>query len=155
MPRMVSYMRAGFFVTVVIVALVGIGWLLWSRPPDWGGGVFVFGGWLIVLRLAAFWHSTFCNEIRLEDDGFCEFETRRRVVRAHVAEIASIREEVDEDGVEHYYLRFRDRRRLWTCGLTDFDDFLTRIEKMNPSIEIKRQKSSRQRRHAGTPPPIA
>ena len=113
--------------------------------------MFVFGGWLITVAYAAYWRSTYCNEIRLGEDGFCEFETRRRVVRAHVAEIASIREEIDEDGDGNYYLRLRDRSRLWTCGLADFDDFLTRIETMNPSTEINRHKSLRQRRHSGTP----
>jgi hypothetical protein len=141
-PNIGAYATAAFVVTVFILIL----WLFWSRPPDWGGGVFVFVGWLFVAALAAYWRSTYCDEIRLGDDGFCEFETRRGVVRAHVAEIASIREEVDEDGDRNYYLRFRNRSRLWACGLADFDDFLIRIETMNPSAEINRHKSFRKRR---------
>jgi hypothetical protein len=67
-------------------------------------------------------------------------------VRAHVAQIAYIEEEVDEDGDLNYYLRFRDRRMLWTEKLGDFEDFLTRIKAMNPAIDIKRHKSRRRRR---------
>jgi hypothetical protein len=46
-------------------------------------------------------------------------------VRTTVGQIASIKEEIDEDGGRFYYLRFRDRGRLWMCGLADFEDFLT------------------------------
>jgi hypothetical protein len=146
LAKIAMYAPAAFFVTLLVLVLVGIVWLLWSRPSDWGSGVFVLGGWLIGLRLAVYWHSTECKEIRLGDDGICEFETRRRVVRTHVAQIASVKEEVDEDGDRNYFLWFRDRGRLWTCGLADFEDFLTRIEAMNPSIEIKRHKPFRLRR---------
>ena len=58
MPKIGSYAPAAFFVTVPILILIVISWLLWSRPRDWGAGVFVFGGWLIMVALAAYWHST-------------------------------------------------------------------------------------------------
>jgi hypothetical protein len=123
----------------MVAALMGMTWALWSRPNDWGVALFVFGGMPFALALVAYWLSTYCREIRLTEDGFCEFDTMRRVVRTNVAEIASVHEEVDEDGDRHYYLRFHDRGRLWTCGLADFDDFLTRVQTMNPSIEMKRR----------------
>jgi hypothetical protein len=37
-------------------------------------------------------------------------------------------------------LRFRDRSLLLIGASADFDDFLSRIETMNPAIEIKRKK---------------
>ena len=74
------------------------------------------------------------------------------VHEVQVADIASVKEEVDEDGDRTYHLRFRDRSRLWTGGLADFDDFLTRIEAMNPSIEIKRHKSRRVAHASGDNP---
>jgi len=150
--RIVYYAFEALFFGIIALVLIGMGWALWSHPADRVSlGLFLGVVMLIGLPLVAYWLSTYCREIRLGEDGFCEFETRRRVVRTLVAELASVKEEVDEDGDRNYYLRFRDGSRLWTCGLAEFDDFLTRIEALNPSIEINRHKSWRLRRRSGSP----
>jgi hypothetical protein len=96
--------------------------------------------------LGANWSRTYCREIRLGDEGVCEFKMRWRVLRSHVAQITSIEEQVDEDGDRSYHMRLRDGTKLWTYGLTDFEDFLTRIERMSPTTQIKWHRSWRQRR---------
>jgi hypothetical protein len=150
--RIAYHVFQALFFGIIAFVLIGVGWVLWADQADrLALGLFLGVAMLIGLPLSAYWLSTYCNEIRLGDDGFCEFETRRRVVRAHVAELESVKEEVDEDGDRNYYLRLRDGSRLWTCGLADFDDFLHRIEAMNPSVEIKRHKPWRLRRRSGLP----
>jgi hypothetical protein len=111
----------------------------------------VFIAWcgLVVVPLGAYWLRTYCREIRLNDNGVCEFHMRWRVVRCHVGEIGSIEESVDEDGDASWHLRLRDNTKLWTWGFMDFEDFLTRIERMSPTTEMKRHRSRswRRRRH--------
>jgi len=135
-----------FVVELTVVPLVLV-WLLLSRPDNWDVLV-VFIGWsgLVMVPLGAYWLRTYCREIRLDDNGVCEFELRWRVVRCHVGQIESIEESVDEDGDVSWHLRLRDNTKLWTSGLIDFQDFLSRIERMNPTTKVKRQRSGRQRR---------
>jgi hypothetical protein len=135
-----------FVVELTVVPLVLV-WLLLSRPHNWTPlVVFIAWGGLVMVPLGAYWLRTYCREIRLSDNGVCEFEMRWRVVRCHVGQIASIEESVDEDGDVSWHLRLRDNTKLWTSGLMDIEGFLSRIERMSPTTEVKRQRSWRQRR---------
>jgi hypothetical protein len=80
------------------------------------------------------------------NNGVCEFEMRWRVVRCHVGQIESIKEDVDEDVRLFYDLRLRDNTNVVTYELTDFDDFLDRIEEMSPSTKVKRHPTGQRRR---------
>jgi hypothetical protein len=102
--------------------------------------VFIAWGGLVMVPLGAYWLRTYCREIRVDDNGVCEFEMRWRVVRCHVGQIESIKKQVDEDGDVFYDLRLRDNTKLWMAGLTDFEDFLSRIERMSPTTEVKRSR---------------
>jgi hypothetical protein len=135
------------FIVELIVVPLALVWLLLSRPHGWTPLV-VFIAWcgLVMVPLGAYWSRTYCREIRLGDEGVCEFKMRWRVLRSHVAQITSIEEQVDEDGDRSYHMRLRDGTKLWTYGLTDFEDFLTRIERMSPTTQIKWHRSWRQRR---------
>jgi len=129
---------------IVISFVVGfIGLILWLSIFRWPAGAGVAAG--IVLVVWAFLHYTQheeCDEIRLNDDGTCEFDyPRGRVVRMHVTEIVSVKELAYDDGSLYYVIRFRDRRSVWPGTMQDFEDFLTRIKAMNPAIEIRRLKS--------------
>jgi hypothetical protein len=112
----------------------------------WPMGAVIGAG--VVLALWALPDTRGVDEIRLNDDGTCEFTCGRQVVHAYVVQIASVEEKVDSDGPNYYSIRFRHRRRftansrrLTAAGLTDFEDFLTRIKTINPAIEIKRRKA--------------
>lgn len=120
--------------------------LFGSEEPGWLVGA-VFIPWVVFMAfLGAWWFRVECKAFRLEDDGTCEFETRWRVIRTHVAQIKSVKESVYDDGGRSWDLIFRDRSMLLISGSADFDDFLSRIETKNPAIEIKRERSWRERR---------
>ena len=142
-----------FIVELTFVPLVLV-WLLLSRPHNWDVLVVFIGSFgLVMVPLGAYWLRTYCREIRLDDNGVCEFEMRWRVVRCHVGQIESIKKEVDEDGNVAYYLRLRDSTKLWTSGLMDFQDFLSRIERMSPTTKVtpRRSASAQQKRRARKP----
>jgi len=129
-----------FVGAVLLLIVIGSGWLLWSRPEGWPGKVGFLGFLLIFFGAAASPIATFCTEIRLRDDGVCEFETfSRRTVRTHVAEITSVEEEVDEENDHTFYVTLGNKGSVWTGGLAGFEEFLARIEAMNPDIKITRK----------------
>jgi hypothetical protein len=77
-----------------------------------------------------------CSEIRLGDDGTCELETRRQVIRLHVNEIRSVLywPESDETG-EHYTLYYQGGELQLNKGMEGFNDFLRRLKRLNPAVD--------------------
>jgi len=101
---------------------------------DWGGIAFVlFIGFLVAC--AFYTDSKVCFEIRLGDDGTCEFVTGRRVIRLHVAEIRAVEYKTDE-GEESYSVRYGDGRIGVRTSIADFRGFLTRLSTLNPAVEL-------------------
>jgi hypothetical protein len=140
LARIAETLFAGFFAVAMIFAVAAA----FAGLP-FVQALLLSAGIAFFLYLTGHRLSTYCKEIRLRDDGLCEFETRRGIVRAHVAQITSVQESIDEDGDANYEVRFRDRGKLWTSELSEFEDFLRRVEAMNPAIAIKRDKSRRRR----------
>lgn len=104
-------------------------------------------------------HHTYglCCEIRLGDDGTCDLETKRRVIRLHVNEILSVqyRPETDE-GSEYYNIHYRDGKLHITKEMSGFSDFLTRLKTLNPAVDLSSFPASA-RSDSGTPasePPL-
>ena len=72
-----------------------------------------------------------CHELRLLDDGRCEFRSLRRRRRFDASEISSVR--LDEGTIE---MRYRGRK-LRLLETDDFADFLARLKRLNPSVEVR------------------
>ena len=78
-----------------------------------------------------------CGEIRLGDDGTCELETKRRVIRLDVVEILSVKYWRDsENTCEHYTIHFRGGKLNVTQRMKDFLDFLNRLRALNPRVDL-------------------
>jgi hypothetical protein len=140
------YSTLAFFAVVFgILWIPGVLWITLHGTVTGGdvfGAVAGVGIWLFAVFTMLMGLYTECEEIRLGDDGTCEFETRRRIVRAQVAEIASVKERFDDEADAYWFqIRLRGRRSLTTYAMPDIEDFLTRIKAMNPAIDIKRRKS--------------
>jgi len=107
----------------------------------WGDALiaaFWVGVALAVLR-AVYRHHYYgtCGEIRLSDDGTCELETKRRLIRLHVNEIKSVKySRDDESDRESYTIRFQGGKLEVTDGMTHFPAFLAQLERMNPAVDL-------------------
>jgi hypothetical protein len=77
-----------------------------------------------------------CGEIRLSDDGTCELETKRRVIRLHVNQIESVKSISDPDSRADYSLRYQGGSVPVTNGMTGFGDFLARLKTLNPAVDL-------------------
>jgi hypothetical protein len=76
-----------------------------------------------------------CGEIRLSDDGLCEFETRHAVTRLLAAEIKSVK--VDhESSAERYTIHLQHGRLSASERMPGFADFLQRLQTINPDIDL-------------------
>ena len=99
----------------------------------------VFCGLIIVLQYFAYRRQVYgiCGEIRLGDDGTCELETKRRVIRLHVNEIHSVRywRETDEQS-ESYTIHSTSGKLDVEKEMTGFADFLTRLKTLNPAVDL-------------------
>src|SRR5262245_61693240 len=84
------FFGSGFFLLLVLTALLIVVFSRLDRVEtqfDWFSAPVM----LVGVGLAIAWHNRHeCREIRLSDDGICEFETRRRSTRLHVNEIRSV-----------------------------------------------------------------
>jgi hypothetical protein len=76
-----------------------------------------------------------CGEIRLTDDGTCEFETKRRVIHLHVNEIRSVACSRSDEGAS-YTIHYHGGHLPVTNGMTGFPDFLARLKTLNPSVDL-------------------
>jgi len=78
-----------------------------------------------------------CGEIRLDDDGTCELETKRQVIRIHASEIQSVKYWRDsESDREHYTIHYRGGKLHVAERMTGFRDFLTRLKTLNPAVNL-------------------
>jgi hypothetical protein len=129
------FVCGGLFVMAVIHAIA----------PGWEGRVSFAGNggrWegAVVAAVLVFiagmmfegWRRS-CHEIRLSDDGTCELETKRRVIRFHVSEISAV--EYDGSDGESYTIRYR-RTKMYVSGLEPFPDFIARLESLNPAVDL-------------------
>jgi hypothetical protein len=78
------------FVPIFLFAPLALGWVPFTK----GAVLFAaLGGIPFLLAPYFFYRSQYygrCSEIRLSDDGTCELETKRRVIRLHVNQIRSV-----------------------------------------------------------------
>src|SRR6476660_1626673 len=84
------FFRSALFPLAVIVVLVAaasdaLGSLTWEDAKGFGLALFFFA--VLCAYGVRQEHHNWCREIRLSDDGTCELETKRRVVRLHVSDI--------------------------------------------------------------------
>jgi hypothetical protein len=79
-----------------------------------------------------------CREVRLDADGTCEFETRRRLIRLHVNEIQSVKYRCgDESDWESYTVRFPTGKIELNDRMSNVLEFLARLERMNPAVQFR------------------
>jgi hypothetical protein len=100
---------------------------------------FVFLGLVVVVGVASYRREQYsdCGEIRLDDDGTCEFETKGRVTRIHVNEIKSVNYWRDSESTnEQYTIVYQGGKLLVSQRMTDFLDFLTRLKTLNPAVDL-------------------
>lgn len=78
-----------------------------------------------------------CSEIRLSDDGTCELETKRRVIRLHVNQIRSVRfSPASDESSESYTIRYEGGKLHVDKRMSNFPDFLTRLKGLNPAVDL-------------------
>lgn len=136
--RFFGPLYVGFLLLVCSFPIVP---LLASDLPFKGraGFLAVVIGILFVHQYAVYRHHHYgrCSEIRLGDDGTCELETKRRVIRLHVNEIHSVqhRPESDESG-EHYTIRYQGGKLLVAKEMTGMADFVARLKTLNPAADL-------------------
>jgi hypothetical protein len=119
---------------VALFAFTGGSFTLKAAGPFFG-----VMGLLLAVTCAARRHqqSTTCGEIRLDDDGTCEFQTQRRVIRLHVSEIRCVKYSRDrEDGSTSFTVYHRNGKLSVTEEMTGFLDFLTRLATLNPAVDL-------------------
>jgi hypothetical protein len=81
--------------------------------------------------------SATCGEIRLDDDGTCELQTKRQVIRLHVNEIRCVKYWRDpEGGSASFTIYHRTGKLSVTEEMTGFLDFLTRLVTLNPAVDL-------------------
>lgn len=116
-------------------------------PPLWSDGFTVgsieFLGVLtvvtVLLLIAGYRHQYLgiCHEIRLDDDGGCEFTMRRRTLRLDAADINAVRysRETDESP-ESYEIRYDGGKLYVDNTMIDFLDFVQRLSTLNPAVDL-------------------
>jgi hypothetical protein len=134
------FVRSAFFPLLVIVALVfaaasTLGSATWDDVEGLGSAM-VFFAVLCVLGLLHERHRR-CREIRLSDDGTCELETKRRVIRLLVNEIRSVDYwRGDESDREYYTIYYQGGKVEVSDRMTGFSDFLARLKMLNAGVKL-------------------
>jgi hypothetical protein len=77
-----------------------------------------------------------CGEIRLAEDGTCELESKRGVIRLHVNQIESVKRSNDPDSRAAYYISYQGGGVSVEKGMMDFTDFLSRLQSLNPAVDL-------------------
>ena len=116
---------------------MALGWLPFSWT--WAGTCGVFCGVVFVFAYLGYRQQAYgrCGEIRLGDDGTCELETPRRVIRLHVNELRSVRYSREtDDQSESYTIHYRSGKLDVGKEMTGFADFLTRLKTLNPAVDL-------------------
>jgi hypothetical protein len=129
----------GFFALVVIFPFVPS--LAFGSPFTQGAAVSAafITGMVLISGYVAYRHEHYssCGEIRLSDDGMCELETKRQVIRLHVNEIRSVEYWRDpEDNSESYTIRFLGGKLGVSERMTNFQDFVTRLKTLHPAVDL-------------------
>jgi hypothetical protein len=119
---------------VGLFAFTGGSFTLQAAGPLFGGL-----GLLFAAAYAGQRHlqSATCGEIRLDDDGTCELQTKRRVIRLHVSEIRCVKYRRDPEGGSASFTVYHPSGTLLvTEEMTGFLDFLTRLATLNPAVDL-------------------
>jgi hypothetical protein len=82
------------------------------------------------------YRDSLCGEIRLGDDGTCELETKRRVIRLHVNQIKAVKYENDSDRRAAYYIVYHGGSVPLDSTMTGLADFLSRLKTLNPAVDL-------------------
>lgn len=99
----------------------------------------VFLGLVLIFGVAGYRRERYgdCGEIRLANDGTCEFETKGRVTHIHVNEIKAVKYWRDSESErEHYTISYQGGKLAVSDRMTDFLDFLTRLKTLNPAVDL-------------------
>jgi len=115
------------FGSVIVDAIAnGVRW------NNWGLIAFVvFVAWTLYHH-----NKRLCLEIRLSDDGTCELETRRRVVRLHVNQISAVEYAEDDENPREWYTVEYNGGSILVPEWADFADFLQRLKALNPAVDL-------------------
>jgi len=134
------FARPALFPLLVIVALVSATIFTparWAGDFTWSDAEGLGLGLVLMFVLYAYYRYRRCSEIRLSDDGTCELETKRRVIRLNVHEIRSVEYRRDsEDDSESYLVRYRGGKLHVPGRMADFHDFLARLKTLNPAVDL-------------------
>src|SRR6266545_6739060 len=114
----------GYVVVLVILASLATAAIIegLDNGLTWGDDL-VAAFWIgVVLAVARglYRHHYYgtCGEIRLSDDGRCELETKRQVVRLHVNQIRSVKYwRDDESDRESYTIRYQGGKLKVSDGM--------------------------------------
>jgi hypothetical protein len=120
------------------VCAVAFGWAthnLFTGGFTWDDVGFVA---VVIFAVMAIYvtHQGTCREIRLSDDGSCELETRRGVIRLHVSQITAVDHHDDGESPESYTIRYRGGKVVVGGWLTDCPDFFGLLEALNPAVDL-------------------
>jgi hypothetical protein len=124
-------------VVLVVPALLIVGFAKGFTSSDRIQVVVALGIFLAIVYLGDRRHRTrVCGEIRLSDEGTCELQSKRKVIRLHVNQIESVERIRDPDSRAAYAISYRGGGVLVGRGMTGFGDFLTRLEALNPGVDL-------------------
>jgi hypothetical protein len=116
------------FVILLIVVIA-----TWDNLAEGAWGI----GFTLTMGCLVYWFMAYqrCHEIRLSDDGSCELETPRRVYRLHASQIKSVSTDEDGESTTDYDIKF-EGGTVSVTAWPDFDDFIRRLEVLNPSLDL-------------------
>jgi hypothetical protein len=78
-----------------------------------------------------------CTEIRLSDEGICELQAKRRMIRLDATQVRSVNYTPESDQTnEHYTLSYQGGNLRVGRRMTGFPDFLARLKALNPALDL-------------------
>jgi hypothetical protein len=113
------------------ILLAALGWeamTVVGHGASWVNLAFIaaLGIWILCVSVLGHLRDRDCREIRLSDDGTCELETSRRVIRLHVNQISAVEYyKDDESDRERYTIKYNDGSVVASKSIADFEGFLT------------------------------
>ncbi len=127
---------AGAFVLLVTLLFLGLArtGFTWAERAQLLGAVALTCG--LAALLSSRYSQRVCSEIRLDDDGTCEFATRRGVIALHVRQITAVEYDNDGDSRCEYRVRYRGGKIAVEAGMSAFTDFLARLSTLNPTVDL-------------------
>jgi hypothetical protein len=126
---------------LLVLAFIGDTWIFSSSPRPWLTAAVSVGAvlFMLICQYLAYRHEYYgtCSEIRLSDDGTCELETKRQIIRLHVNEIRSVEfSPEDDENCESYIICYQGGKLDVSKEMTAFADFLTRLKALNPAVDL-------------------